>query len=62
VFSIVSNTDKDILIILLGEVNHLLEDVPPFLEEAWIGICFFYDGEWLLAALGRCYFVWHLHL
>jgi hypothetical protein len=55
VLPIVSNTDKNFLVILLGEINHLLEDVSPFLEEAWVGISFFYGGEWLLTTLDCCF-------
>jgi hypothetical protein len=42
---------------LFGEVNHLLEDVSPLLEEVLIAISLLNDAEWLLAILGFCYFV-----
>lgn len=60
-FFIVSDTDENFLIILLGEVDHLFEDVSPFLEETLLAVLLFNYGEGLLTALACLDFIWHLH-
>jgi hypothetical protein len=46
---LISNANVDLLVVLSGKIDDLLEDITPLLKEALLRMTLLDDAEWLLA-------------